>query len=113
MTLIQLLQNEIKKWSDSTFGNHRTGTPIAYHLKKEIDEVIVALENHHKGADDGTKNRVKFELVDCLTLLVDIAAHEDINMFDLVDASFEKLEINKKRKWGKPDENGVVEHIEE
>ena len=27
--------------------------------------------------------------------------------------ALDKLEENKKRKWGKPDENGVVEHIRE
>ena len=120
---LQNLQDDIKQWSDETFGSHRTGKPIAHHLKKEIDEVIDAIE----GLETETSNtkadvrsvywwkhtRVKFELADCLTLLLDIAAHEYINVSDLLDASEEKMEINKKRKWGEPDENGVVEHIPE
>ena len=57
--------------------------------------------------------RIKFELADCLTLLLDVAAHEFIDVDELLAASEEKMEINKKRKWGEPDENGVVEHIPE
>ena len=120
---LQTLQDDIKQWSDETFGSQRTGKPIAHHLKKEIDEVIDAIEvlEHDIFNTKGDvrrvywekHNRVKFELADCLTLLLDVASHENINVNDLLDASFEKLEINKKRKWGKPDENGVVEHIPE
>lgn len=120
---IQTLQDDIKQWSDETFGAHRTGKPIAHHLKKEIDEVIDAIEvleekiYTHKGdvREEYWKGytRVKFELADCFTLLLDVAAHENINVSDLLDASEEKLEINKNRKWGNPDENGVVEHIPE
>lgn len=125
MKRIQKLQNDIKKWSDETFGMYRTGLPIAHHLKKETDEVIDAISTLHQGIytngtrEDGIKKlsdahkRVLFELTDCLTLVMDIAAHEGITMEQLIDASFTKLEINKKRKWGEPDENGVVEHIHE
>jgi len=45
----QKLQDDIKKWSDDTFGKYRTGKPIAYHLKKEIDELIDALNVYHEG----------------------------------------------------------------
>jgi hypothetical protein len=30
---------------------------------------------------------------------------------DISNAILEKMSINKKRKWGTPDENGVVKHI--
>ena len=123
---VQTLQDNIKQWSDDTFGNHRTGKPIAYHLKKEIDEVIDAIDilraaGNNKGLPwrerygdiRKSQRRVKFELADCLTLLLDIASHEYINVSELLDATEEKLEINKKRKWGEPDENGVVEHMPE
>jgi len=126
MNRLQSLQDNIKQWSDNTFGNHRTGKPIAYHLKKEIDEVIDAIDVLRGAGNDKealwrerygdirkAQTRVKFELADCLTLLLDIAAHEHINVSELLDASEEKLEINKKRNWGEPDENGVVEHIHE
>lgn len=120
---IQTLQDNIKQWSDETFGAHRTGIPIAHHLKKEINEVIEAIEVleydifNEKGDVREVywqgHTRVKFELADCFTLLLDVAAHENINVSELLDASEQKLEINKKRKWGEPDENGVVEHIPE
>jgi len=120
----QKLQDDIKKWSDDTFGKYRTGKPIAYHLKKEIDELIDALNVYHEGTYNGDldagsyisamkKKRVLFETVDCFTLLLDVLAHEQFDIDDLLRASYEKLEVNKKRKWSEPDENGVVEHIKE
>jgi hypothetical protein len=36
-----------------------------------------------------------------------------MNYNDICKAISEKFEINKKRKWGKPDANGVVNHIED
>ena len=123
MDTVQQLQNDIKKWSDEAFGKHRTGKPIAYHLKKEIDELITALDDFHQGvyAENITvgalqvvnkRHRIKMEAADCFTLLLDILSHEGFNIDELVDSSFEKLEINKKRKWGPPDENGAHQHIE-
>ena len=126
MEKVQQLQSEIKKWSDETFGNHRIATPIIHHLDKEINEVLVALTGYYMGvysnstsADDGNEllekmhYRVRMEFADCFTLLIDAAAHADIDMETLINDSFDKLEINKKRKWGEPDENGVIEHIHE
>ena len=116
---IQKLQDDIKKWSDEAFGMHRTGKPIANHLKKEVDELIEALDVYHQGiysnADEYRikRRRMIMEAADCFTLLLDVIAHEQFDVNDLVNASIEKIVINKKRKWGKPDENGVVEHIEE
>ena len=121
---IQKLQDDIKKWSDEAFGMYRTGKPIAYHLKKEVDELINALDDFHRGvyAENITvgamqvvnkRHRILMEAVDCFTLLLDVLAHEQFDVNDLIEASYFKLEVNKNRKWGKPDENGVVEHIEE
>ena len=122
--VVQKLQDDVKKWSDEIFGMHRTGKPIAYHLKKEVDELIDALNDFHQGvySNDITvgalqvvnkRHRIKMEAVDCFTLLLDVLAHEQFDVNDLIEASYFKLEVNKNRKWGKPDENGVVEHIEE
>jgi len=120
---IQNLQDDIKKWSDGAFGMHRTAAPMAYHLKIEIDELIDALNELYQGtySNSSTQNgidlvaakyrRIRFELADCLMLLIDCASHAQINMDSLISATEEKLEINKNRKWGTPDENGVVEHI--
>ncbi len=123
---VQELQDEIKKWSDGTFGKHRTATPMAYHLKKEIDELIDALNSYYEGTYTNSditsvgiqelrkkQERILYETADCLMLLVDCAAHASLNMDDVLTAMARKLEINKARKWGEPDENGVVEHIHE
>lgn len=122
---IQTIQDEIKEWSDTTFGSDRTGKPIAYHLKKEVDEVIEAIDAFHKDRPYDRKSkesldllrkrreRVLFEIADCMTLLLDIAAHEQYTVKLIMMAVEDKLEINKKRKWGEPDENGVFEHIPE
>lgn len=119
---IQKLQNQIKKWSDGTFGKNRTGIPIIHHLKAETDEVIEALTNYHQESylngditdfDKLRKNRerVLFEFADCFMLLIDAAAHEQITIDMLTEATKQKLEINKKREWGKPNDLGYTEHI--
>jgi len=122
---IQKLQNDVMKWSDDTFGKYRTATPMAFHLKKEVDELIDALERLYEGTylnSDLTQigvqelmrknKRILYEIADCLMLLIDCAAHAQIDINTLIDTAETKLEINKNRKWGKPDGNGVVERIE-
>jgi NTP pyrophosphatase (non-canonical NTP hydrolase) len=122
---IQKLQDDITKWSDDTFGKYRSASPMAHHLRKETEELINALtvleEEGYTHSDISAigiqdliqKNkRVLFELADCLTLIMDCASHAQINMNTLINAVEEKLKINKSRTWGKPDVNGVVEHIE-
>src|SRR5699024_1489712 len=95
---IQRLQDEQGRWSDATFGaNHGPHGCIA-HLAKEVREV--AAEPYSR-----------MEYADCLMLLLDAYRRAGGSADDLVAAAFEKLEINKRREWGEPDENGVVEHI--
>lgn len=118
---LQILQNEIKKWSDGAFGMYRNSLPMVHHLKKEVDELIVALDDVYRGVysndDNGQELLAKKyaailkEYADCFMLLIDSAAHFPIRMDTLLNAVEKKLEENKSRKWGKPDENGVVEHI--
>lgn len=121
---IQELQDNVKKWSDEAFGLYRIGIPIIHHLKAETDEVIEALETYHKGSYGNTdesalkrlrenKERILMEFADCFMLLIDAAAHEQITIDMLADATARKLEINKKRKWGKPNELGYVEHLKD
>lgn len=51
------------------------------------------------------------EMADVFMLLLDTATHFGVNANELITITYNKLDINKKRKWGKPDVNGVVEHI--
>jgi NTP pyrophosphatase (non-canonical NTP hydrolase) len=86
-------------WADATFapeGGNR-GPAIVAHLTKEVIELS---ENP----------RDMEELADCMLLLFHLA-HQ--NGGNLQAAIARKLEINKRRKWGKPDANGVVEHVRE
>lgn len=96
----QLLQNHIAEWSDMQFGNNRNPDCMISHLKKEVEELSL-------------KPYSSEEYADCLMLLLDAARVANIDTEQLWEATVKKLEINKKRKWGKPDEDGVVEHIDE
>ncbi len=97
---IQQLQDEIAAWSDSTFGAGRPAEIPLHHLAKEIQELIASPNDN-------------MEYADCLILLLDAYRITGGKSDELVETCYKKLEINRKRKWGKPDENGVVEHIRE
>lgn len=114
---IQQLMYDIADWSDGQFGEGRNPTAIIHHLKKEVPELIEALEKFQKmGLRDGNKRDEAmkdclYEFADCFMLLLDSARSFGLDSKTLIEFTHLKLEINKNRKWGKPDENGVVEHI--
>ncbi len=95
---IQQLQDEIASWSDATFGSGRTPSIPLHHLAKEVQELIETPND-------------RMEYADCLILLLDAYRMYGGSTDDLINACWEKLETNRKREWGTPDENGVVEHI--
>lgn len=120
MKELQKLMDEIRAWSDKTFGDAQRTIPILHHLGKEVPELIEALKKEEAAGFDNSigvgefsrrVSEVKMEFADCFTLLLDAASHYDMTAEDLVEVSKSKLEINKARRWGKPDKNGVVEHI--
>ena len=90
------LQQEIGEWANKIFGKHQTTAGIINHLLKEFIEFV---ETEAPG-----------EAADCVLLLMQ-HAHE--KGYDLLEEARKKHEINVNRKWGKPDEHGVIEHIEE
>ena len=98
ITRVQQLQDEIANWSDATFGEGRPASRPLNHLAKEVLELIEA-------PDD------QMEYADCLILLLDAFRMAGGSADELIETCYRKLEINKKREWGTPDENGVVEHI--
>lgn len=115
---IQGLMDLICKWSDEQFSDgiftHERALPITYHLKKEVGELIEELQKvGNAELSHYEEEKVKEEYADCLMLLLDSASHFGLSADDLYRACVWKLEINKRRKWGSPDENGVVEHIRE
>ena len=120
MTILQKLMNDIAEWSDATFGISQRNPAIAYHLKKEIDELIEALKERERIRHDdsigiGEYSRIvtnlDMEFADCFMLLLDSASHAGLSAHTLINVTLHKLAINKNRKWGKPDKNGVIEHI--
>jgi len=88
-------QREVGEWGNAMFP-HGTPDSVVAHLKKEVDELA---ESHDAE-----------EAADCLILLLH---HAHRCGYDLMSWADWKFQINKKRKWGEPDQNGVVEHIRE
>ena len=91
------LQYDLKTWTEKQFPQ-RTLQSILAHLRKEISEL-------EESPDD------IMEFADCFMLLCDAASYQNIAMSDIWRAMGEKLQINKNRKWGKPNSEGFVEHI--
>ncbi len=96
----QPLQDSITEWADSIFGKDRKPEYILQHLKKEIEELIKEPSRLEEYADVGI-------------LWLNSAAKAGHNVDDLYFSMVGKMMVNKSRKWGKPDENGVVEHLRE
>lgn len=101
MNSLDEIKDKIAEFSDKTFGKDRPYTAPLHHLKKEVVEAIESGEIE--------------EFVDCLLLLLD-AYRKRFPDFDtqiLLNCCDEKIQTLYKRRYGKPDENGVVEHIRE
>lgn len=97
---IEEIKEMIAKFSDENFGNKRPFTAPLYHLKKEVDEAIESGEIE--------------EFVDMTLLLIDAYRKRfpDFPVQTLLNCCEEKIVLTlPKRKWGKADENGVIEHI--
>ena len=93
------LQYDLKSWTEKQFPS-RNMRSILNHLRKEIAEL-------EEAPDD------IMEFADCFMLLFDAASYQGLHMSDIWRAMGEKLEINKARKWGKPNSEGFVEHIKQ
>ncbi len=93
----QEIQNDIGIFTDKTFGQSTLLSKMT-HLQDEIEEILAS-------PDD------KMEWADCLILFLDAARRTGMDMDVLYNAVQDKMEINKNRKWGEPDENGVVRHV--
>jgi hypothetical protein len=102
MNSFRRLQKEAFEWSESQFGSKEERGPEGplNHLKKEIDEV---LENQ----DDVE------EWADVLLLVLDGMSRVGMSVNYVEDAAWDKLNINKRRKWSPPDADGVSEHVRE
>ena len=95
----QKLQDDIGVFTDRVFG-HSTPEAKAMHLAEEA---------HEAAADP----QDMLEWADCTILLLDAVRKAGYSTEDLYQAVIRKMEINKNRTWGEPDENGVVRHVKE
>lgn len=93
----QEMQNDIFDFSEKTFGKGTVKGKIT-HLSEELDEVLADPTDRHEWAD-------------CMILLLGAARCAGLDMDDIYQAMQEKMDINRKRKWGFPDENGIVHHV--
>lgn len=95
---------KITSWQESTFGQ-ATSLSTLNHLFEELKEVCLDIV-----ANNPEK---RLEFADCFILLFGAAKRDGMTYEDICNAIDEKMEINYKRKWGKPKENGVVNHIKD
>lgn len=98
------LFEEITTWQDKTFPES-TELSRVRHLLKEVQELECELELFDR------KQEKILEYADCFFLLFGAAKKMGMTYDDICAAIEVKFNINKKRQWGKPDKDGVVEHI--
>ena len=122
MNELQKLMDEVGSWSDDAFGSGQRSLAILHHLAKEIPELLDAIGDYDRGANDTRVNvsemmelhrKMRFEFADAFMLLLDAARKRGFMAEDLIQVTRLKLEVNRRRKWGKPDENGIIEHLRE
>ncbi len=105
------LQLDHGEWTNKQFASHHKedGTPnplppfrhLIDYEKGEVWELATALSN-------GDPTAIAKELADCQLLLYGIASLCGV---DLEQAAWEKYHVNKARRWGEPDPDGIVEHV--
>jgi NTP pyrophosphatase (non-canonical NTP hydrolase) len=98
----KLIFIQITDWQRETFPAS-TALSSAKHLKKEVEELILAIEK-------GDKENIEEELADCFFMLFSIADREGLDYNQLTYQVQLKLMVNKSRVWNKPDADGCVHH---
>ena len=94
------LQTEIGEWGVATFGKNQTPKALISHIVKETIELQLAhnLEN---------------EIEECSDIFILLCGIAHQRGFDLMQEARNKFEVIKKRKWGEPDSEGVIQHVKE
>ena len=95
----------IKKWQNETFPDGNA-LAQAHHLKEEVEELIEAIES------ENIEHTFK-ELADCQILVAGISANLGLNHEAHDENVNQKMAINILRVWGKPDKNGVINHVKD
>lgn len=103
------LQQEVTEWAEATFPGSTVQAKIL-HLWEELEE---AFERANSKADYKTCE----EIADAGLITLHLASSLGVEL-PAATPRFaaevrNKLDICKTRKWGAPDENGVVRHVKE
>jgi len=109
---LDTLRVEVIAWQHETFV-HRTARSIATHLEREAIELRREVQVQSTPWCEGNpraEQPLEGEIADVQLLLWGLADEVGV---DLVAAVRAKLERNKRRTWGPPDADGVVEHTAE
>lgn len=93
---------QITQWQKETFPFATVLSKLS-HLQDEFNELVVDIK--------GSNPDRRLEFADCFLLLFGAASADGMNYQNICDAIDEKMKINYTRKWGNPDKNGVVNHI--
>lgn len=102
---------EITEWQKKVFTQ---ATPISAinHLKEEANELTDAINDEDHLLDHEKRRKVLMEYADCFLLLFGSASLYGLCYEDVCDIINSKMEINRKRKWGRVNAEGYVKHIE-
>lgn len=103
------LFKEVTEWQKETFPE-ATDLSKLHHLKQELEELMQAIHYLNQGTTD---TEVESEFADCFLLLFGAAKAHGMTFEEITKCIQDKFEVNKKRTWGNPDENGVVNHVKE
>ena len=98
--LLSQIAQEQAEWSQATFGTDEERGPLGalLHLEKEAQEAQAC-------PDDAS------EYADCLLLILDAARRAGFGTNELLQHTYDKLQVCKKRNWPKPKPDQPVEHI--
>lgn len=114
-------QDTISTWAEETFEHDVAG--IAKHTIREVVElacacglephiihaqVDIALNDAEDAEEQGRPKGAEEETADVVILALAFAGYLG---FSLEDALIQKHSINLLREWGKPDADGVTEHV--
>jgi hypothetical protein len=105
---LKALYDDINDWSgrDDVHGSREVRGPVGAlnHLKREAAE---AIDDWEVADMPGFIT----ELGDCLILVLNATWRAEFSLDELLDAATAKMAINRTRKIGQPDAEGVIEHV--
>jgi len=114
---LQILIDNISKWSNNTFGINQKNPAIIFKLKDEVLELIESFIIYNSNfKKNSNEKQISFlnvlnEFSDCFILLFDSASRFGLSANTIIEIVRKKLEINKKRKWFSSGSIGKFQHI--